>query len=156
MYTVDHNTVRCDGKVISTFITPELAVKVADICNLHERLEKEHTDKDGWTFRNTPLSLIQTEQDMWRLHNFPNVSPEYALLGIGEELGELYHDHLKMTRGIRGVGLDDLKDSIGDMVIFLISYCNVMDIDLANVVTDTWETVKKRDWVKFPKDGMTE
>lgn len=73
-----------------------------------------------------------------------------------EELGELAHAHLKSRQGIRGDKAHHrakAKDAVADLMIFIASYCNRMEIDLETVVTMVWAEVKSRDWVKYPLTG---
>lgn len=86
--------------------------------------------------------------------------PYHGLLGMVEEIGELSHAFLKAEQGIRkGVNIDkqmgDIKDALADTVIFLLSFCNTHNIDFEEVLTSTWDEVEKRDWIRFPGDGLT-
>lgn len=103
------------------------------------------------------LSQLQREHDRWLDHNFPNQKPHQALLGLQEEVGELAHAHLKYEQGIRYMTEREYKiqagDAIGDIVIFLASYCNSNGFNLAKEVKVAWDGVKERDWIKDPDDG---
>lgn len=103
------------------------------------------------------LVLLQEEHRVWRDHNFPVFRETDGLLGVVEEVGELSHAHLKMQQGIRG-GEDkfraDAEDAIGDILIFLLSYCNTNGFNLATCVRRAWDEVKDRDWVKYPGTGV--
>jgi NTP pyrophosphatase (non-canonical NTP hydrolase) len=101
------------------------------------------------------LKKIQKEHFKWAEHNFPNRKPHQPLLGAGEELGELYHAHLKEEQDIRHVTdrKAEKEDAVADIIIFLIDYCNQSDIDMENVLKNTWKEVKKRDWKNDPKGG---
>lgn len=87
----------------------------------------------------------------WLMNHQP-----YALLGLMEELGELSHSYIKMWRGIRKANREGLEDAVGDIVIFLTSFCNThgIDIDLQDAVERAWAVVKQRDWVEFPGNGV--
>ena len=102
------------------------------------------------------LRMLQKENYEWALRNFPNFEKWEPLLGIVEEVGELSHAHLKMHEGIRG-DKDTLrakaKDAIGDIVVFLACYCSSNDFDLQSCVEETWNKVKKRDWVNDKVNG---
>lgn len=105
------------------------------------------------------LRLLQAEHEDWAGRNFPGAQPHDALLGIMEEVGELAHAHLKHDQGIRGY--DDEKyrteaaDAIGDIVVYLASYCNRNGFDLQICVEDTWRRVQERDWILDPQRGGT-
>lgn len=103
------------------------------------------------------LSQLQREHKRWLEHNFPDQQPHDALLGLAEEVGELAHAHLKNQQGIRGIDQAKYKemaeDAVGDIVIYLASYCNTNGINLALVVSQTWNQVKQRDWRKDPDNA---
>jgi hypothetical protein len=107
------------------------------------------------------LKTLQDEVAVWVEKNFrpQRVDLEFAwrpLLGVGEELGELDHAHLKMVQGIRGdreKHIAAAKDAVGDIVVFLCDYCSAMGFDLQDIVETTWSEVKKRDWKKDPTNG---
>lgn len=103
------------------------------------------------------LTELQLQHREWLAHNFPDAKPHEPLLGLVEEVGELAHAHLKMEQGIRGSDDEhraEAKDSIGDILVFLSSYCNLNGYSLEECITDTWAEVKKRDWIKHPKHGV--
>ncbi len=101
------------------------------------------------------LQRLQSQVREWTEHNFPDAPSHHPLLGIGEELGELYHAHLKNEQGIRTEEDHQVAkiDAIGDLVIYLADYCNREGIDLQEAITKTWEEVRKRDWKKDQKNG---
>ncbi len=103
------------------------------------------------------LSELQRGHSRWLEHNFPNQQPHDPLLGLVEEVGELAHAHLKHQQGIRGMTDEEYKkkagDAIGDIVIYLASYCNTNDFNLALEVTTAWEGVRLRDWRKDPENA---
>lgn len=103
------------------------------------------------------LSALQRAHKRWLDHNFPDQQPHDALLGLQEELGELAHVHLKFEQGIRGVDKaryeGEAGDAIGDIVIYLASYCNTNGFNLALEVKKAWDQVKERDWRKDPENA---
>lgn len=102
------------------------------------------------------LELVQREMRVWQEHNFPTREPWVPLLGVGEELGELNHAFIKRAQGIRGSAgehTEALKDAVGDLLIFLADFCNSQDIDMHQVLWDTWNSVRERDWILYPKTG---
>ena len=63
---------------------------------------------------------------------------------------------MKREQGIR-TGEDhteDIKDAITDIIIYLCDFATVENIDLAQVLMQTWKEVKKRDWKAYPKTGV--
>jgi len=103
------------------------------------------------------LSQLQREHERWLAYNFPDQHPHDALLGLVEEVGELAHAHLKHEQGIRGMTDEEFKkqagDAIGDIVIYLASYCNTNDFNLPYEVSTAWDKVKERDWRKDPDNA---
>src|SRR3990167_4220658 len=106
------------------------------------------------------LDQIQQEQKRWAEHNFPTATREHAFLGMVEELGELAHVRLKLSQKIREGTLDDTpaleKDAIGDLLIFTMHYCNLSGWKISEILQETWDEVGSRDWVTFPKNGVSE
>jgi NTP pyrophosphatase (non-canonical NTP hydrolase) len=95
----------------------------------------------------------------WNDHNFPIKKAHQPLLGIGEEVGELMHAHLKDEQGIRGTKEEHTKakmDAIGDMLVYTFDYANQNGLDVEECFEMAWHEVSKRDWQKFPKNGRTE
>lgn len=100
------------------------------------------------------LSEIQSETAVWAKRNFGiSFTSTNNLLGIVEEVGELCHVVLKRNQMIRGVSQDDEEDAIGDILIFLLNYCNCRNIDITKVLNETWARVSKRDWKANPQTG---
>ncbi len=105
-----------------------------------------------------PIDITPLQADIatWAHRNFPSESAWTCLLGVVEEIGELSHIELKHHMGIRYE--DDevnekVLDAVGDITIFLMSYCTHRNICFTQAVLDVWEQVRKRDWRKYPKTG---
>ena len=47
----------------------------------------------------------------------------------------------------------EVKDSIGDLLIYLAAYANQNDISIQECMETAWNEVKERDWVKYPNTG---
>jgi NTP pyrophosphatase (non-canonical NTP hydrolase) len=102
------------------------------------------------------LANLQIEQRIWMKQNFPDREPWMQLVGAMEELGELAHAHLKRAEKVRdgeAKFLEQAKDAVGDIVIFLAGYCNDNGLDLERCVADTWKKVRARNWIKCPVNG---
>lgn len=106
------------------------------------------------------LTEIQKENKEWVQHNFPaNTQLWEPTLGVAEEAGELAHAVLKLHQSIRGTKdehIEAITDAVGDISIYLIDLCNKLGIDFEQAIYETWQTVRLRDWIKYPKDGRTE
>lgn len=103
------------------------------------------------------LKELQEQVGEWSRQNFPKNEPWMPLLGVGEEVGELMHAHLKSVQGIRGTGLEHhvkKVDAVGDILIYLADYCERNGIGMEAAMEVTWETiVKKRNWKQNPESG---
>lgn len=99
------------------------------------------------------------------------------VLHIASELGQLAHRVLKEEQKIRNgekpvthhferfhemknIPPEQLRelerDALGDIDIFKLNFCSARGHSASDILNETWEEVKKRDWVRFPKDGLTE
>jgi NTP pyrophosphatase (non-canonical NTP hydrolase) len=102
----------------------------------------------------TTIAEMQAEHSRWLSHNFPHQRNHEPLLGLMEEVGELAHAHLKSAQGIREIDAElDKVDAIGDIFIYLMSYCNSNGVDLEKAIAVTWDRVRTRDWQADPKKG---
>ena len=104
---------------------------------------------------NKTLSEIQTEKIAWVQHNFKDRKSWHPLLGLQEEVGELAHHYLKREQGIR-INEDHaagIKDSVADIVIYLLDFCTAEGINLEYELNQTWDKVRQRDWKKNNKTG---
>lgn len=104
------------------------------------------------------LKRIQDEQRPWVKHNFGDRPSWMPLLGLQEEIGELAHHFLKREQGIRIEEDHDagIRDSVADIVIFLLDLCSAEGICLEQELVTTWEQVKRRDWKVDPAGGACE
>ena len=102
------------------------------------------------------LNELQLQSSVWTKSNFGKHPSYQPLLGVVEEVGELAHAHLKNEQGIRGTPDEHRAakiDAIGDIIIYLVDYCNQEDISIQKAVEDTWAQVKARDWTKDKLKG---
>jgi hypothetical protein len=69
---------------------------------------------------------VQIEVGEWSNENFGEQPSSNALMGAGEEMGELIHSILKRKQGIRmdeeDVGVEAERDAIGDIAIYLMDF----------------------------------
>jgi len=106
------------------------------------------------------ITQIQAEHARWLEHNFPDQTPLDGFLGMVEEVGELSHALLKYKQGIRGHAAGEMnhyseavEDAMGDLFIFMCSFCNSNHLDLETIIMKTWEKVQQRDWQFDPERG---
>lgn len=119
------------------------------------------TDRTVYHFKPHAVSFhdVQEVTAIWRNVNFPNATAEEQFMGMVEELGELSHAILKNKQGIRG--MDDsvafraaVMDAVGDLMIFAAGFCDKMDIQLGECVSNAWAEVMERDWITAPDNGQ--
>jgi len=105
------------------------------------------------------LSFLKKQITEWEARNFPD-TPDYRnLLGMGEEMGELFHAHLKGEQKIRQSATqtkEKKKDALGDLLVYAVNYANKNNLCLLECLEHAWAEVSQRDWVKFPKNGTSE
>ena len=102
------------------------------------------------------LKKFQAEVAKWRQANFPNTTSSEQLLGVGEETGELFHAQLKGIQQIRHSSekIERLKkDAVGDIIVYLASYCDLEGLDLEECIESAWNDAGHRDWQTNKKDG---
>lgn len=100
---------------------------------------------------------LQLEHKTWSVKNFGwDQDPSLSLIGVMEELGELAHAHLKANQGIRINENHEAKrrDAIGDILIYLMDYCNRLNLDMQHILEETWAEVKQRDWTINKENGV--
>lgn len=78
------------------------------------------------------IGLYLPEHKEWADKNFPDSTEIISAAGMVEECGELFHALIKNQQGIRGTEekhLEDMKDAIGDISIYLLDFLNRTKVD---------------------------
>lgn len=75
----------------------------------------------------------------------PNASPASQLLKMVSEMGELCDAEGKKD-------LEKIKDGVGDVMVCLINYCALKDIDVVDCLIGAYEEIKDRKGTLMP-DG---
>ena len=102
------------------------------------------------------ISTFQREVLEWVLKNFNVDDPTDPLLGVVEEVGELAHAILKQKQGIRGTFEEHeaaAKDAVGDICVYLADLCGRRGWDLEDIMVETLNHIKQRDWKARPTTG---
>ena len=111
------------------------------------------------------LNILQTRLSRWQKKNFKeeDCAAEWMIAGAVEEIGEAAHIILKARQKIRKyqagfdeVAREDLKDAVGDAVIYLMQLCSQTGIMFGGAVFDTADGVLERNWKDKKKDGVNE
>jgi NTP pyrophosphatase (non-canonical NTP hydrolase) len=87
------------------------------------------------------MSYEQIEMDIVRWAEarkiIPNSTPEVQLLKAMSEMGELADATIKKDR-------EDIIDSVGDVMVCLINYCSLQDINLVACMQVAYDQIKNR------------
>ena len=105
------------------------------------------------------LKLAQMQVGEWSRKNFGDQPAEWRLLGATEELGELCHGYLKLLQGIRGdeqKHRDECADAVGDIIIYLLDFCERAGFDADLCLYNAWKQVRERDWKANRETGGNE
>ena len=73
----------------------------------------------------------------------PNSTPETQLLKAVSELGELADATIKKDR-------EEVIDAVGDVMVCLINYCALQDINLVSCMESAYNTIKNRKGTLLP------
>ena len=71
-----------------------------------------------------------------------------------ETIDILYATASMFTFPIGDMG--DVETLITGFILNLYNLCDFLGYDLIEILNITWNEVKKRDWIAFPKNGLTE
>ena len=73
----------------------------------------------------------------------PNSTPETQLLKAMSELGELADATIKKDR-------DAIVDSVGDVMVCLVNYCALQDLNLVDCMEVAYDQIKNRKGILLP------
>ena len=73
----------------------------------------------------------------------PNSTPEVQLLKAMSEMGELADATIKKDR-------ETIVDSVGDVMVCLINYCALQDIQLVDCMEVAYDQIKNRKGILLP------
>lgn len=73
----------------------------------------------------------------------PNSTPETQLLKAVSEMGELADATIKKN-------MDQIKDGVGDVLVCLINYCALQDINLVECMSGAYDQIKNRKGPTLP------
>jgi len=144
---------------------------------LYDNLKDFQQELNKWLGRNFPESTtdIQIKGVMEELGELCEADIEHfnkcfnelsslcrsdiQLKNVMRKIGDICRSDIKQIQGIRGYDdeqkvMFSLKDSIGDLTIFLINYCNLKKISFADCISLAYEQVISRDWKKNSYNGI--
>lgn len=73
----------------------------------------------------------------------PNSTPETQLLKAMSELGELADATIKKDK-------DGIVDGVGDVLVCMVNYCALQDINLVDCMEVAYDTIKNRKGTLLP------
>jgi len=73
----------------------------------------------------------------------PNSTPETQLLKAVSELGELADATIKKDK-------DGIVDGVGDVLVCMVNYCALQDINLVDCMEVAYDTIKNRKGTLLP------
>lgn len=93
------------------------------------------------------MSYAETELDIIRWAEarkiIPNSTPDTQLLKAMSELGELADATIKKDRA-------GIVDGVGDVMVCLVNYCALQDINLVNCMKEAYAEIKDRKGTLMP------
>jgi NTP pyrophosphatase (non-canonical NTP hydrolase) len=93
------------------------------------------------------MSYAEAELDVVRWSEarkiIPNAKPYSQLMKAFSEMGELADAEMKGD-------MDGIKDGVGDVVVCLINYCALRDINLVDCLKGAYEQIKDRKGTLLP------
>lgn len=102
------------------------------------------------------LNYYQALMAKWHEHNFPEEGASIKLNLLTEELGELAAAFVKGEAGIKGTPeywRQKEKDAVGDLLLTLLTYCHIRDLDVQKCLELAWAEISARDYQKYPVTG---
>lgn len=95
-----------------------------------------------YSYREVEMEIIRWAQAR---RIIPNATPVSQLLKAVAEMGELCDAEGKRDR-------EKIKDGVGDVLVCLINYCTLHDIDMVECLVGAYEEIKDRRGTLMP-DG---
>jgi NTP pyrophosphatase (non-canonical NTP hydrolase) len=92
------------------------------------------------SFRELELEVIRWAEAR---RIIPNSTPQAQLLKAFEEMGELASATAKGN-------MTGVKDAVGDVMVCLINYCALQDIDLVDCLAGAYDEIKHRKGTLMP------
>ena len=101
---------------------------------------KQNKQDNKMSYENVEMRIIQWAEAR---RIIPNSTPETQLLKTMSELGELADATIKKDK-------DGIIDGVGDVMVCMVNYCALQDIDLVSCMESAYETIKNRTGTLLP------
>ena len=95
---------------------------------------------NGMSYANIEIKIIQWSEARKII---PNSTPETQLLKAMSELGELADATIKNDR-------ESIEDAVGDVMVCLINYCALQDLNLVDCMEVAYDQIKNRKGTLLP------
>jgi len=95
---------------------------------------------NGMSYAAVEIKIIQWSEARKII---PNSTPEVQLLKAMSELGELADATIKKDR-------DAIVDSVGDVMVCLVNYCALQDLNLVDCMEVAYDQIKNRKGILLP------
>ena len=92
------------------------------------------------SYANVEIKIIQWSEAR---RIIPNSTPETQLLKAMSELGELADATIKKDK-------DGIVDGVGDVMVCMVNYCALHDINLVSCMESAYNTIKDRTGTLMP------
>ena len=106
------------------------------------------------------LEKFQDEVAAWHRQQPWSEDDQVSItLGLTEEAGEVARAVLKRHQAIRGTyeeWTEEVRKELGDVLIKAAAIANKEGFLLEDVIVARWDDVRRRDFTRFPKNGLTE
>jgi len=93
------------------------------------------------------MSFVEVELDIIRWAEarkiIPNATPETQLLKAVSEMGELADATIKKNH-------EDIVDAVGDIMVCLVNYCALQDINIVDCMKVAYDQIKNRKGILMP------
>jgi NTP pyrophosphatase (non-canonical NTP hydrolase) len=115
----------------------------------NRQIQGTATFNQSGTTMSTTISYREIELEVIRWAEarkiIPNATPQAQLNKALEEMAELFKAESQQN-------MDGIKDGVGDVVVCLINYCALKDIDLVQCLIGAYQEIKDRKGTLLP-DG---
>ena len=95
---------------------------------------------NGMSFAEIELKIIRWSEER---RIIPNSTPETQLLKAMSELGELADATIKKDK-------DGIVDGVGDVLVCIVNYCALQDINLVDCMESAYSQIKDRRGTLLP------
>ena len=92
------------------------------------------------SYANVEIKIIQWAEQR---RSIPNSTPDVQLLKAMSEMGELADATIKHDK-------EAVIDAVGDVMVCLINYCVLQDINLVNCMEVAYDQIKNRKGILLP------